>query len=71
MPLAPDMQSYPATDFGLYQAQSSQDQHSRVAQPLFTDPAAGNYRQRDNASCPDAGIQVDIHPSTNEEPANR
>jgi len=43
--------------FPRYQAESGQDRHSRVARPLFVDPAGNDYRQRADSPCPAAGMR--------------
>ena len=55
-----DTQPYPVTEFGRYQAESGQDAHSRVAEPLFMDAARGDYRQGDASPCVGMGIRTDI-----------
>ncbi len=60
LPLDENVRSYGATEFSRYQAESRQDQHSRVSKPLSVDEAAGDYRQRDASPCRDMGVQIDL-----------
>ena len=47
---------YQASEFARYQAECSRDAHSRIAKPLFVDEHGGNYQQRPDSPCFDAGM---------------
>jgi hypothetical protein len=61
-PLDPDVRVYSAAEFGHFQARSGQDAHSRVALPLFVDPAHGDYRQRVDSPCRALGARSILEP---------
>jgi predicted outer membrane repeat protein len=46
--------------FGRYQEETGQDRHSRVAEPLFMDPALGDYLQRSDSPCAGLGMRGDV-----------
>ncbi len=60
LPLEAPDQSYRAAEFGRYQAERRQDEHSHLSQPLFVDAAAGDYRLRDGSPCRDTGMRIDV-----------
>lgn len=47
---------YLQTEFARYQAECVRDQNGRVAEPSFVDPEHGDYRQRPDSPCRDAGM---------------
>lgn len=51
--------AYERDTFARYQAECVRDQHSCVAKPEFIDAANGDFRQRPDSPCSDAGIQAD------------
>ena len=51
---------YLVSEFARYQAECSRDAHSRIAKPLFVDASNGDFRQRTDSPCQEAGISNDF-----------
>jgi predicted outer membrane repeat protein len=65
LPLLGDARSYRPSEFDRYKAESGQDKHSQVAQPLFMNPERGDYRQRPDSPCLAAGMRTRGETSSN------
>lgn len=52
--------SYTPSEFARYQTECSRDQHGRIIKPRFVDASRGDYRQRPDSPCRDAGMRVDV-----------
>ncbi|HQH69119.1 MAG TPA: hypothetical protein PK166_12040 [Candidatus Hydrogenedentes bacterium] len=50
--------AYDASQFAAYQAESGKDPHSIWADPLFEDPARGDFRLKQASPCISAGIGI-------------
>ncbi|MCX7424199.1 MAG: right-handed parallel beta-helix repeat-containing protein [Planctomycetia bacterium] len=60
LPIHQAVQSYLPGEFGRYQADRGQDQHSVISRPSFVDEAAGDYRQRDDSPCLPMGMRINV-----------
>jgi predicted outer membrane repeat protein len=59
-PLRPESRVYAPVEFSRYQFETGKDTHSQLAQPLFVDPKGGDYRQRADSPCLEAGMRRDV-----------
>jgi predicted outer membrane repeat protein len=58
--LTAEEHAYPASELSRYQAETGQDRHSRLEEPLFVDPEHGDYRQRPESPCAGLGMRADV-----------